>query len=426
MKRLTGLDGVSLHGETGVMPTHVMAVMFCDSAPRGELTAGAVFRLLAQRTAATPAFRQRLLNKPFGLGQPVWIEDPEFDVHKHVHRVRLPKPGTTSELAALVGKLHGRRLNRDRALWDAWVVQGLADGRVAVVIKFSHAMSDGVGAVTSILPELMTTDPDHVFPAIPDRAPAEMPGVSAKMYDVIDEIAANTAAGVRIALRVAPAAVESVADNVRGAIRHLLPAVGAQTPDRTTFEKDDYSPRTRLNAPLTARRSVAFADVAMDDLRVITDAFDVTINDVFLTATTSALRRWLDEHEAIPEGPLRTFMPISTRSADDHASNSWSPTIVEASSPPGRSGGTAGRHSRHDIPNEDSTAGGAARRTHRPHRSGPTSGHRVGCGSVHRPEAVPMAFTPCPPDHLQRAGTKEPRLLRRCTCSRCTSAGTVV
>jgi diacylglycerol O-acyltransferase / wax synthase len=329
-KRLTGLDGVTLHGETSVMPTHVMAVLFCDPATRGELTAGAVVRLLAERTAATKAFRQRLLTKPFGLGQPLWIDDPVFNVHDHLHRVRLPKPGTMRELGALVGALHGQRLGRDRALWDAWVVQGLADGRLVVVIKFSHAMTDGVGAVTSMLPRLMTTDPDTEFPATPERAPAKMPGVSAMVRDIIDEIAANTATGVRIAVRVAPGAVGSVARTVLGSVRQLLPGGGgAQRPGAPKSEKDESSPRTLLNAPITARRSVAFAAVAMDDLRAITAALDVTVNDVFLTAATSALRRWLQVHDMVPAQPLRTLMPISTRGADDHASNSWSPAVVK-------------------------------------------------------------------------------------------------
>ena len=84
-----------------------------------------------------------------------------------------------------------------------------------------------------------------------------------------------------------------------------------------------------MNAPITARRSVAFAAVAMDDLRAITAAFDVTVNDVFLTAVTSAVRRWLDAHDGVPDQPLRTLMPISTRGVGDKASNSWSPTVVK-------------------------------------------------------------------------------------------------
>ena len=327
MKRLTGLDGVTLHGETSVMPTHVLAVLFCDPAVRGELTARAVLRQLAERTAATKGFRQRLLTKPFGLGQPVWVEDPAFNVHDHLHHVRLPKPGTMRELAALVDQLHAQPLDRDRALWDAWVVQGLTDGRLVVVLKFAHAMSDGVGAVTSMLPQL-TTDQDAEFPAVPERAPATMPGVASMVREMIDEIAVNTAGGVRIAVKVAPGAVQSVVGTALGSVRQLLLGAGGQRPGAPQSDVNQSSPRTLLNAPITARRSVAFAAVAMDDLRAITDAFGVTVNDVFLTAATSAVRRWLEAHDAVPDQPLRTLMPISTRGVGDNASNSWSPTVV--------------------------------------------------------------------------------------------------
>lgn len=327
IKRLTGIDGVSLHGETTVMPTHVTAVLFCDSALRGELTAGAVARLLAERTAATPVFRQRLLTKPLGLGQPIWVEDPEFNAGDHVHRVWLPEPGTVNELAELVGELHSQCLERDRPLWQAWVVQGLDDGRLAVVIKFSHAMSDGVGAVTSMLPELMTSHPDDEFPHTTERTAAPTPGMSELVSDMIDENAANTAAGVRLALRIAPGALESAAGSVRGAIRRLLPTAGP--PSAEASDERGSSPRTRLNAPITARRSVAFAAVTMDDVRTITEAFEVTVNDVFLAATASALRRWLHKYDTVPDGSLRTFMPISTRGADDTASNSWSLNVVK-------------------------------------------------------------------------------------------------
>ncbi|MGE5697182.1 MAG: wax ester/triacylglycerol synthase family O-acyltransferase [Candidatus Sericytochromatia bacterium] len=328
IERLTGLDGVTLHGETSVMPTHVLAVLFCDPATHGEFTAEVVLRLLAERTAATKGFRQRLLAKPFGLGQPLWVEDPALNVEDHLHLVRLPKPGTMGELAALVDQLHAQPLDRDRPLWDAWVVEGLCDGRLVVVMKFAHAMSDGVGAVTAMLPRLMTTDQDAEFPAAPEWIPARMPGVASVMRDIVDEIAVNTAGGVRIWARVVPGAVKSGLGTVLGSVRQLLPA-GRQRPGAPKSDVDQRSPRTLLNSPITARRSVAFAAVAMDDLRAITEAFEVTINDVFLAAVTSAVRRWLKTHDAVPDQPLRTLMPISTRGVDDNASNRWSPTILK-------------------------------------------------------------------------------------------------
>ena len=332
MKRLTGLDGLALHGETAVMPTHVMAVLFCDPTVPGDLTAASVARLLAERASATERFRQRLLNKPFGLGQPSWVEDPDFDIARHVHRVRLPAPGTMNQLALMLGRLHGQRLARDRPLWESWVIQGLENARLVVVVKFSHAMSDGVGAVTALLPELIGADGARQCPAAEHRGPARIPGLSERVGDVIDEVAVNAAAGIRIAVRVVPGVVGFAAQSVR----RLLPAANLPEDDadrhcaeRDWAEGEWFSPRTRLNDPLTPRRSVAFAEVAMDDVRAITEGLGVTVNDVFLTATTSALRRWLHTYDTVPEQPLRTFMPISTRGAGDNGSNSWSPALVK-------------------------------------------------------------------------------------------------
>jgi WS/DGAT/MGAT family acyltransferase len=113
-----------------------------------------------------------------------------------------------------------------------------------------------------------------------------------------------------------------------GSVRQLLLGAGPQRPGAAQSDVNQSSPRTRLNAPITARRSVAFAALAMEDLRAVTDAFDVTVNDVFLTAATSAVRRWLESHDAVPDQPLRTLMPISTRGVGDKTSNSWSPTVV--------------------------------------------------------------------------------------------------
>ncbi|MGB0971948.1 MAG: wax ester/triacylglycerol synthase domain-containing protein, partial [Mycobacterium sp.] len=328
MNRLSGLDGVSLHGETPEMPTHVLAVAFVDPSARGDLTAGALVRLLAERATAIPEFRQRLLTKPFGLGQPAWVEDPAIDIHDHLHRARLTEPGTMRELTAFIGEVHAQPLDRRRPLWEAWVVQGLSDGRLVVVIKFSHALADGVGAVTSLLPELMTADPHAEFVEPPRSTTARMPGLTERVRDAIDEVAANSATGLRVTAKLAPVALKSVIGSAGGSVRQFITGTEAQRATASDAQRDESSPPSRLNAPLTTRRSVAFAGVPMDDLHAITAAFGVTINDVFLTATTSALRRWLDTYEAVPSSPLRTMMPISTRGVDDNSSNSWSTVAV--------------------------------------------------------------------------------------------------
>lgn len=329
MKRLSALDGLSLHAETDVMRTHAGGVLLIDPHTQsGDLTADALLQLLAERTPGTPSFRKRLVTKAFGLGQPVWVDDPEFDVWQHLHRVTLPAPGTQHELAELVGVLHSRRQDRDRPLWDAWVVDGLDDGRIAVIIQLSHAMTDGVGGVESMLPQLMTTDPGANYPAVSDVEAERMPNIVELIGDLAGEAVDNTLTAARVALKAAPAVLSGATHAALRPVRGFLSGGPAPAP-RTATREADESPRTALNRPITHRRTVAFASVRMDDLRAIRDARGVTLNDVFLTAATSSVRRWLEVHDKVPASSLRTLMPINTRSSDDMSCNSWTLAIVK-------------------------------------------------------------------------------------------------
>lgn len=333
MTRLSGLDGIVLHAETPVMRTHIVSVLFCDpDSAHGTVTADAILATLAQRRAAMPAFGKRLVGKPFGLGQPVWVDVADFDVRDHLHRVRLPDPGSVTQLAEFVGDIHSQQQHRKRPPWDAWVVDGLADGRIALVIKLSHAMTDGVGGVTSLLPQLTTTDPAGELPPTPEPTPAVAFGATDMIRDMADEIARNTVGGTRVALRLSPWLAGALfRSTFRATLRsagRLLPG-GSRHGEDATDGKAESSPRTALNAPITARRSVAFAALRMDDLHAIADAYDVTINDVFLTAAASAVRRWLITYDSLPDQPLRTLMPVSTREDDDDSANSFGLALVE-------------------------------------------------------------------------------------------------
>jgi WS/DGAT/MGAT family acyltransferase len=333
MKRLTALDGFSLHAETDVMRTHAGGVLLVDPhTTSGELTADALLNLLAERTPGAPSFRKRLVGKPFGLGQPVWVDDPDFDVWQHLHRVTLPAPGTRRELAGLAGELHSRRQDRNRPLWDAWVVDGLDDGQIAVIIQLSHAMTDGVGGITSMLPQLVTTDPNADYPPLPDITSEKMPNAVELIGDMAVELANNTLTTTRVALKAAPAVLSGATMAALQPARKLWPgghSAAAEGKAASGERAADDSPRTALNLPITHRRSVAFATVQMADLKAVRDARGVTINDVFLAAATSSVRRWLEVHDTVPTTSLRTLMPINTRTDDDASSNSWTLAVVK-------------------------------------------------------------------------------------------------
>ena len=200
----------------------------------GDLTAGAVARKLAENASATMRFRQRLLTNPVGMGQPSWVEDPEFDVARHLHRVRLPAPGTMNEVSAVGWAIAPATSFPGPCVVGGLGGAGLNDGRLVVVIKFAHAMSDGVGAVTALLPELMGADLEHQHRRAAEATLARMPAAPARVHDFVEEIASNTAAAVRIARRATPCGGGRNDGAPRGNRRRLPAAVlqqGISDPD---------------------------------------------------------------------------------------------------------------------------------------------------------------------------------------------------
>lgn len=93
-----------------------------------------------------PAVRQRLRTRPFDLGAPVWVDDPDFDLGRHVRHIALPRPGNDRELYQLAADVISRRLDRDRPLWEIWLIEGLSDNRWAMLTKIHHCMADGIAA----------------------------------------------------------------------------------------------------------------------------------------------------------------------------------------------------------------------------------------------------------------------------------------
>src|SRR3954470_4064842 len=130
--------------------------------------------LIGQRLGLVPRWRQKVREVPVHLGLPVWVDDADFDLEYHVRRSALPGPGTEEQLRALVGRLLGRRLDRSRPLWEIYLVEGLADGRFAVVTKTHHAMVDGLASmdVGALLldptPQIRATPPDQEWRPHPE------------------------------------------------------------------------------------------------------------------------------------------------------------------------------------------------------------------------------------------------------------------
>ncbi|HXQ76042.1 MAG TPA: wax ester/triacylglycerol synthase family O-acyltransferase [Acidimicrobiales bacterium] len=298
MERLTGLDASFLYLETPSLHMHVsMAAVFDPSTVPGGYSFEKMRALVGSRLAVAPVFRRRLMEVPLRLGHPYWIDDRDLDIEYHIRRAALPSPGGPRELALFVGDVSSRQLDRRRPLWEMHVVEGLAHGHVAVVAKFHHSTIDGVSAA-ELLAELFDLVPDPPARLLPERGPGPEP-VPSDLSLVARTLATHVAAPVDIA-RLAWRTGRSMLKV--GRVRRSPTAKGALP--LTT-------PRTSLNAAITPHRKVAFASIALDDVKELKRALDVTVNDVVLAICTGALRSYLRGRNELPDDPLVATVPVS-------------------------------------------------------------------------------------------------------------------
>lgn len=312
------LDAAMLYAETPEMPMHTMGVLILESEaePGSDLGKGSAFKLTRQRFAERlhliPPFRRRIVQGPLQIGDPHWIEDPAFDLDKHLVRVSLPSPGGMAELCKFVGGFAGTCLERDRPLWKAALVEGLDGGRLALVMKIHHAAMDG-GRSAAIAGELMDTIPEgRVIPPpdepwLPDRQPT-IPWLAA---DTLRTLAGKPRRAVEAAAKMASAIRNS-------GLSQPAPPVNDETPEKPPLFE---APPTMFNGALTPSRSVALVDVSFADVKAIKKAFGTTVNDVVLAACCASLRSWLAAHGGLPERPLVATVPVSIRHDGDQDGN---------------------------------------------------------------------------------------------------------
>src|SRR4051794_8951680 len=168
MKPLSGMDASFLYMETPAQSTHVVGALLLDPTEGEGFSFERVVSVLKNRMHLLEPFRRRLVWVPFDLGYPVWIEDPDFDLEQHVHRVSLRAPGTMRELAEVVGDIASRPLDRSRPLWELHVVEGLDAGTVGFITKIHHSAIDGVTGADLMAP-LFDLSADAPDPEPPDE-----------------------------------------------------------------------------------------------------------------------------------------------------------------------------------------------------------------------------------------------------------------
>jgi diacylglycerol O-acyltransferase len=314
MQQLTGLDASFLAMETPGVYGHVGSICVLDPSTAPEpLTLARLTEVIDSRLHLVPPFRRRLAEVPFGLDQPYWVEDPDFDIEFHVRELALAPPGNDGQLAELAARLHARPLDRQRPLWELYLISGLAEGRMAIYTKVHHAAIDGVSG-NDILGALMDLSPQgRDLPPAPAWLKDHMPSQAELL---LRSVLAAAGQPVR-AVRMSTALLKSLPALAQSPLRPRLPVLDSlilrRNADAVLPQSGLRAPKTPFNRPISPHRRWAFKTLSLDTVKRVKSATGSTVNDVVMALCTAALRRWLTEHNALPEQPLVAAVPISVR-----------------------------------------------------------------------------------------------------------------
>lgn len=301
MERLSGLDASFLYLETPTMQMQVAFVAVCDirSTPGGYSFPKLVERI-ESRVNREPAFRRRLVEVPFNLNHPLWMEDAEFNILNHIRQYTLQTPGTARDLGRFIGQIMTRPLDRRYPLWEAWVVEGLEEERIALVIKVHHAAVDGLSG-TALLRHLFDEDADlQELKWAPPAQVESVPGSAELVFHALRSRAKTTGRLFNL--------LKETYQGARTLVGRHRGGHTAEAPLPLT------APRTHFNRRIGKHRDVAFAHLSLHEIKQVKRITGATVNDVVLAVCGGVLRRYLQQHNDLPQKSLVAMVPISVRS----------------------------------------------------------------------------------------------------------------
>jgi diacylglycerol O-acyltransferase len=311
--RLSSLDASFLHLERPEYPMHVGAVSVLEGAPffdaLGRFRIEEVRNLVLSRLPLMPRFRRRLMSVPYEQGRPIWVDDDRFDITYHVRHTALPRPGSWEQLVALTTRIQEGLLDRDRPLWEIWLVEGVEGGNVALLQKTHHALIDGVSGV-DVATLLLDMSPNYDAPVVPEWTPEPAPSPSQLLLDTLRERITEPAEIAR-----------SIRSMLRGPRRAIERAREMTQSMSTMVTRDAIAPRTSLNTRTGRHRRLSVVRIPLADIKEIRRGLGGTVNDVVLAGVSGGLRRlFLHRADDTEDLQLRVLCPVSVRSEDQRGS----------------------------------------------------------------------------------------------------------
>jgi diacylglycerol O-acyltransferase / wax synthase len=300
--RLSALDAAFLYLERKEIPLHMASVCVFDGPiPFDEFVAS-----IDSKLHLIPRYRQVAVVPPYNLGEPTWEDDPHFDIHRHIFRVSLNPPGGRAQLEALVGRILSQLMDRSQPLWDLHVVDGLKDGRGALIVRIHHALADGISG-TALLRVMLNPTPEcsHAIRKTRFRPPKPQP-TGGSLTDAISKVVQGTMESLIGAETVLVGFAQALlTDSTRNDLKGLLDLLPemAQSMERLPF-----------NEPCSGDRKFRGAEFDFADVQAIRQTAGGTVNDVILTVLTRALARYVKLHrQSVVNRFVRIICPVNLR-----------------------------------------------------------------------------------------------------------------
>ena len=312
-ERLSSVDAAFLNMETPTQHMHVGGLFLFDASQADEFDFSRFLALVRSRIHNVPRYRQTLAFAPFNVANPVWVDDADFDLSYHVRHAALPKPGGTPQLMEYCARILSRQLDRDRPLWELYVIEGLAEDRFAILGKNHHAMIDGVAGldIATVMLDMAPESSGEIPPPQP-WTPEPTPSGYELAWSGVKDLATSPSSMVESARRVVSAPANA-------AKRALTVGRGIASVARASLAKP--APKSLLNVAPGPHRRFAFQRLSLEDAKRVKNTFETTVNDVVLAVTADATGRYLRSRGASTDGLwLRAMVPVSVRTDDqEHA-----------------------------------------------------------------------------------------------------------
>ncbi len=319
LRHISGLDASFLYGETPTSPMHVGSVAVIE----GSLDFSTYKDVILSRIHQIPTLRQKLMFVPMSVDYPYWVDDPDFNIDLHLHRVALPNPGGWAELRDMASMVFSEPLDRSRPLWSFTFVEGLNNiaqvpaGSVAVISKIHHAAIDGM-AGAGMLSLIFDLSPNtkELSPPRPFR-PKPLP-------NELNLILKSAVSFAKNPLRLPSIIGSTIASTIKTGVVNRTQRLALPT---VPFS----APATPINGIISAKRKWNTAILDLERIKALKRIMGTTVNDVILCICAGALRKYLNDKDKLPKKPLVAMVPISTRDANDttNAGNQVSMMLVQ-------------------------------------------------------------------------------------------------